>query len=100
MAQQRRTLARGTESGPCQRSAHDRPDGLAIGNATARRPQPDTDPPCRAGRSTVPELGHSCCANLVGPWEALRARARAPDEECPCVPIQIIQGEGRPFTSP
>lgn len=99
-APQLRTRARGTAPGPGQRSAHARPDGVAIGTATARRPPPDTDPPCRAGRSTVTEIGPSGCAALVGPWEAIRARALAPDEEFPRGPIQIIPGAGRHFTSP
>lgn len=100
MAQQMRPRVRRREPGPCQRSAPDRPDRVAIGNATARRPHPDTDPPCRAGRAAVPEGGDSCVADLVWPWETSMARALAPDEEFPRVPLQIIQGQGRHFTSP
>jgi hypothetical protein len=88
------------EPGPCQRSAHARPDRLAIGNATARRPHPDTDPPCRAGRSALTEGGDSGCAALVWQGETIMARALAPDEEFPRVPIQSIQGQGRHCTSP
>ncbi len=100
MAQPMRTRARGTAPGPCQRAAHARPDRLALGNAPARRPPPDQDPPCRAGRSPVTAIGDEGCADLVGQGEAIRARALAPAEACPRVPSQIIQGEGRHFTSP
>jgi hypothetical protein len=36
----------------------------------------------------------------VWQWEAIPTRALAPDEAFPGVPIQIIQGQGRDFTSP
>src|SRR5262245_28349660 len=100
MAQQRRALVRGMEPGPCQRSAHERPDRLAVRKAAARRPHPDQDLPCGAGRSALTEGGNYCFADLVRQWKAILARALAPDAAFPRVPLQIIQGEGRDFTRP
>ena len=100
MAQQRRASERGVEPGPRQGAADDRPDRLPVGEATTRRPHPDQNLPCRARRSAVTEVGASGFANLVWPWAAITARALAPDEEFPGVPIQIIPGQGRYFTRP
>jgi hypothetical protein len=100
MAQQRRASERGVEPGPRQCAAHDRPDRLPVDEATARRPHPDKELPCRARRSAVTEVGDEGVADLVWQWEAITARTLAPDEEFPGVPIQIIQGQGRHFTSP
>jgi len=100
MAPPRRAPVGGMEPGPGQRSAPDRPNRWAVGNASARRPPPDNDLPCGAGRSAWTAGGDSCCADVVWPWEAIMACALAPDEECPRLPIQIIQGPGRHCTSP
>jgi hypothetical protein len=100
MAQQMRASARGVEPSSRQCAAHDRPDRLPVDEATARRPHPDKDLPCRARRSAVTEVGDEGCADLVWQWEAITACTLAPDEEFPGVPIQIIQGQGRHFTSP
>jgi len=100
MAEEMCALVHGMEPGSRQRAAHDRPDRLPVGEATARCPHPDEERPCRAGRSAVTEVGDYGGADLMWQWEAIVARALAPDAELPGVPIQIIQGQGCHFPSP
>ena len=40
-------------------------------------------------------VGDAGGADRVWPWAALTAGTLAPDEECPGVPSQILQGQGR-----
>jgi len=100
MAEEMGACVHGMEPGSRQRAAHDRPDRVPVGEATARCPHPDADLPCRAGRSAVTEGGDSGVADRVWQGEAIVARALAPDAELPGVPIQSIQGQGCHVPSP
>jgi len=100
MAEQMRTLERWIAPSPHKRSADDRSDHLAIGNATARRPHPDKHLLCRAQGSACTKVGDQRVASLVWQRQAVVARPLTPEAEFPRVPIQIVQGQGRDVTGP
>src|SRR5260370_28298041 len=100
MAQEMGALESRIETRLRQSAAHDGPDRLAVGEATAWSPHADKDLPRRTWRSAVTKVDGQGLADLLRQWEPIMAGAFPPEQEFPLFPIEIIESQGGPFTRP
>jgi hypothetical protein len=95
-----RTLVRRIKTSSHQGATDDRAYGFAIDKSALRRPMAHKHAPCRARGSTIMQVVGNCLADFIRQWEAVTTSTFAMYDDFPGLPIEIIQGKGRHFSSP
>jgi len=83
-------LTRRFKAGALQRAPANRTDRDRVGEATLRGLHAEEDASGRTARSHVGARGHYSLANVLGQGETVAPSPCATDEQCACLPIQII----------
>src|SRR5260370_38065295 len=100
MAQEMGALESRIETRLRQSAAHDGPDRLAVGEATAWSPHADKDLPRRTWRSAVTKVDGQGLADLLRQWEPIMAGRFPAGPGVPPFPNRDIEETGRHSTPP